>query len=104
MEIGKRLRSIRQQLGETQTTFGARFKLKRDDIANYERGLAEPPARLMGGLDKLGYSVSWLVSGDGQAREVDILRQRCDELLNEVKNLKRLVNEAALKRAGSDQR
>ena len=94
--MGQRLRFIRQQLGETQTNFGARFQLKRDDIANYERGLAEPPARLLGGLDRLGYSIRWLVSGNGYAREVDILRQRCKDLSSELEELKRSFNEARI--------
>ena len=94
--MGRRLRFIRQQLGETQTNFGARFQLKRDDIANYERGLAEPPASLMGGLDRLGYSIRWLVSGNGYAREVDILRQRCKDLSRELIELKRSFNEVRI--------
>jgi transcriptional regulator with XRE-family HTH domain len=92
--MGQRLRIIRQQLGDTQTNFGARFRLKRDDIANYERGLAEPPASLLGGLEQLGYSINWLVSGDGHEREVDILRQLCKDLAIEVEKLKRSINEA----------
>ncbi len=97
IRIGQRLRFIRQQLGDTQTNFGARFQLKRDDIANYERGLAEPPASLMGGLDLLGYSVSWLVTGTGNAREVAILRQRCEDLLRELEELKQATREARVR-------
>ncbi|MFC1481700.1 helix-turn-helix domain-containing protein [Candidatus Neomarinimicrobiota bacterium] len=96
VSMGQRLRSIRQQLGDTQTIFGARFQLNRDDIANYERGLAEPPANLMAGLELLGYSISWLVSGNGQKREVDLLRQRCEDLAREVEELKRSIRDAKI--------
>ncbi|UCD37984.1 MAG: hypothetical protein JSW54_00405 [Fidelibacterota bacterium] len=65
VELGGRLRDIRTYLGETQTTFAARFRLHRHDIANYELGRADLPSRLMGGLDQLGFNVTWLLTGDG---------------------------------------
>ena len=64
-QLGKRLRSIRSYLNETQTNFGSRFGLKRHDIANYELGRADLPSRLMSGLDELGVNLSWLLTGKG---------------------------------------
>ncbi|MFB0515454.1 MAG: XRE family transcriptional regulator [Candidatus Neomarinimicrobiota bacterium] len=63
--LGRRLRDIRTHLGETQTAFAERFGLKRHDIANYERGRADLPSRLVGSLDKLGFNISWLLTGTG---------------------------------------
>ena len=64
--MGSRLRQIRNYLTETQVTFASRFGLKRHDIANYERGRADLPSRVMGGLDKLGFNIAWLLTGEGQ--------------------------------------
>ena len=63
--MGARLRQVREYLRETQTTFAHRFNLKRHDIANYERGRADLPSRVMGGLDKLDINMSWLLTGEG---------------------------------------
>ena len=63
--LGRRLRAIRTHLGETQAAFAARFQLQRHDIANYERGRADLPSRLMGGLDQLGFDITWLLTGQG---------------------------------------
>jgi len=65
VEIGNRLRQIRQHLEETQTVFGDRFDCSRDDIANYERGLCDIPNRVLAALDRLGYNLSWLLTGVG---------------------------------------
>ena len=64
--MGNRLRQIRTYLTETQVAFAARFGLKRHDIANYERGRADLPSSVMGGLDKLGFNITWLLTGEGQ--------------------------------------
>jgi len=64
--MSSRLRKIRTYLDETQTTFAARFGLKRHDIANYERGRADLPSHLVGGLDKLGFNITWLLTGEGR--------------------------------------
>ena len=62
VEIGSRLRQIREHLGETQTTFAKRFGLSRDDVANYERGLCDAPVKVLSGLDNLGFSLSWVLN------------------------------------------
>lgn len=85
--MGQRLRQIRNSIDETQTVFGARFNLKRHDIANYERGLADLPSRLMGALDEMGFNITWLVSGDGKMRKVDDLLSRFEELSMGIKHL-----------------
>ncbi len=64
--MSSRLRKIRTYLEETQTTFAARFGLKRHDIANYERGRADLPSSVVGALDKLGFNITWLLTGEGR--------------------------------------
>ena len=64
--IGSRLRQIREHVGETQTVFAKRFGLSRDDIANYERGRCDIPARVLAELDRLGFNMSWLLNGSGE--------------------------------------
>ena len=65
VEIGSRLKQIREQLGESQTVFGQRFDLTRDDIANYERGRCDVPNRLLAQLETFGFSLNWLLNQEG---------------------------------------
>ncbi|MEE9465066.1 MAG: helix-turn-helix transcriptional regulator, partial [Candidatus Neomarinimicrobiota bacterium] len=65
VEIGSRLKQIRQHLEETQTVFGERFGCSRNDIANYERGLCDIPNRVLVELDKMGFGLRWLLNGHG---------------------------------------
>ncbi len=65
VEIGNRLRQIREHLEETQTVFGGRFDCSRDDIANYERGLCDIPNRVLAELDRMGFGLRWLLTGQG---------------------------------------
>ena len=66
---GTRLRQIREHLGETQTVFGKRFGLKRDDIANYELGRCDIPTRVLAELDRMGVSMSWVLNGEGRCSQ-----------------------------------
>ena len=50
---------------KTQTVFGERFDCSRNDIANYERGRCDIPDKLLAALDRLGYNLSWLLTGAG---------------------------------------
>ena len=85
--LGERMRSIRQHLGESQTTFAVRFNLKRYDIANYERSRSDLPSRVMGYLDELGFNISWLVTGVGKMHKVDELLMRFKSLSEEFDRL-----------------
>ncbi len=69
--IGSRLRQIREHLGETQAVFGKRFGLSRNDISNYERGLCDPPIRLLAELDRMGINLSWVLNGRGEMLAVE---------------------------------
>lgn len=85
--MGTRLRTIRKYFGETQITFAGRFGLRRHDIANYERGRTDLPSNVMGGLDRLGFNISWLVTGEGDMHKVEELLSRFKQLSEEFDRL-----------------
>ena len=85
--MGTRLRTIRKFFGETQITFAGRFGLQRHDIANYERGRTDLPSNVMGGLDRLGFNISWLVTGEGDMHKVEELLSRFKQLSEEFDRL-----------------
>ena len=87
VEMGARLREIREYLGDTQTTFAARFGRNRHDVANYERGRTDLPSSVIGVLDKMGFNISWLVTGEGYLHKVDDLMSRFKALSNEFEKL-----------------
>lgn len=74
-DIGKRLRAVRERLGESQTVFAARFGLNRGNIDSYERGRADLPTKLIGQLIEMGVSAGWLING----REAGYYRPITDE-------------------------
>lgn len=86
-DLGERLRIIRKYFGETQVVFADRFGLQRHDIANYERGRTDLPSNVMGGLDRLGFNISWLVTGDGDMHQVEELLNRFKQLSEEFDRL-----------------
>ncbi len=36
------------------------------DIANYERGRCDIPTRVLAGLDRMGFNLSWVLNGRGE--------------------------------------
>ena len=63
-ERGKRLRLIRKNLGENQIEFGIRFDKTGPAISNYERGRL-PEDEILKSLHDMGFSIDWLLSGEG---------------------------------------
>ena len=51
--------------------FAERFGLSRHDIANYERGRCDIPTRVLAELDRMGFSMSWVLNGRGEMLAVD---------------------------------
>lgn len=66
--LAKRLREIRKALGdEGREQFSARLNLPKNTLANYERGLHEPPASVILAYHTVfSVSYNWLLSGDGE--------------------------------------
>jgi transcriptional regulator with XRE-family HTH domain len=63
-ERGKRLRLIRKSFGETQAEFGSRFAKTGPAVSNYERGRL-PEDEILKALFQMGFSIDWLLSGEG---------------------------------------
>jgi PAS domain S-box-containing protein len=68
-ERGRRLRRIRRSLDETQAEFGLRFGKTGPAISHYEKGKM-PHSAVLKGLHEMGYSVEWLLMGEGQMHRV----------------------------------
>ena len=66
-EVGQRFRSIRNMLGVTQTRFAeALGGCSQAFIADIETGRSGPSALVITGLEGLGFSGRWLLTGEGE--------------------------------------
>jgi transcriptional regulator with XRE-family HTH domain len=63
--IGERLKSVRDELGETQKSISLRFRLGVSTWAYLERDGRLPKSETLEELAKLGFSMEWLVAGRG---------------------------------------
>ncbi|UCE20053.1 MAG: PAS domain S-box protein [Gemmatimonadota bacterium] len=64
-ERGERLVKIRKSLGENQVEFGTRFGKTGPAICNYEKGRL-PEDEILKKLCEMGFSLDWLLTGEGQ--------------------------------------
>lgn len=64
-ERGERLVQIRKSLGENQVEFGMRFGKTGPAVCNYEKGRL-PEDEILKKLCEMGYSLDWLLTGEGQ--------------------------------------
>ena len=65
----EQIKTIRQELGMTQSEFGEATGKNRDIISNYEQGRVIPdPSFLMLLEAKFGYSAEWIKTGAGAKR------------------------------------
>ena len=84
-ERGKRLRSIRKHLGDKQAQFGERFGITGSAVSLYEKGRL-PEDEILKELYKLGYSIDWLISGEGHMRLYEDGSGQSEELLKTALN------------------
>jgi transcriptional regulator with XRE-family HTH domain len=61
--LGRRLRSVREALGESQSTFAARLGVTKLSILKYEAGKTSPTADLMQHLGQSGLDAPYIVFG-----------------------------------------
>lgn len=59
-ELSTYIKSVRQQLNDTQAEFAARIDSNRANIANYEKGRAIPPGDVLLKIQRLEASVRLL--------------------------------------------
>ena len=64
--IGKRIAQVRKRLGLNQIEFAKVFGISQSAFKNYERGVADPPAKLVISIcQKHEVSAEWLLLGTG---------------------------------------
>ena len=61
----ERLKKIREDLGKTQKEMSALLSLGEVTWQNYERGVSKPKMALLEKLSQMGYSIRWIMFGDG---------------------------------------
>jgi len=66
--IGSRLRTVRDHEGLTQQELAERIGCTRSFIAYVEIGRSAPSAGMLAGLERLGYSGFWLLTGQGSMK------------------------------------
>ena len=66
VEIGTRLRKIREHFNETQEVFSRRIGAKRGTLSKYEKGDLSLPDQIKENLFEIGISLDWLITGGGK--------------------------------------
>lgn len=65
LEIGERIKEVRQKLGKTQQAFADAIGLKRNTVANYEIGNVQPSDRTISDICReFGVREEWLRTGE----------------------------------------
>ena len=65
IEIGKRIRIIRQDINKTQIDMSKILRVKQSAISKLERGEIIPTAEILLKLNKIsGKSIDWILKGD----------------------------------------
>ena len=90
--IGKRLRAIRERLGESQAVFAARFGLNRGNIDSCERERADLPTGLIGQLIELGINAEWLINGRGARYRSPIAEENAANIISDTGLLIKGIN------------
>lgn len=85
MEIGERIKLVRQASGKTQQAFADIIGLKRNTIANYEIGQVKPSDRtIMDICREFGVSERWLRTGEGDMMIPKEPDAQLDEILGQI--------------------
>ena len=67
-DITARLRLIREAVGDTQRKMSKRMGLGVNGWQNYELGVSAPSLEVLDQLRVLGFSVEWVITGEGAMR------------------------------------
>lgn len=65
MNIGERLRLVRNKFGLTQPAAASKFNIPVGTLKQYEKGPSEPGAGALRGLAEGGINTNWLLTGEG---------------------------------------
>jgi len=71
--VGTRLKSIRADIGLNQAEFGDKVGCRRQAVLNYESGNRDIPQGIFEKIAELGYSVEWLLTGNGVMKASEIV-------------------------------
>lgn len=71
MQIGERLKKIRERDGYSQTDFARKLDLLIQTYARYEKGERELPDSVKIKLRGLGTNIDWLLTGEGEMLQQD---------------------------------
>lgn len=91
--IGKRIAEIRRRLEVNQIEFAKHYNVSQSALKNYERGAAEPPARLLAAIClEQNISADWLLLGTGfvDKRNQKMGRTRATKTVSEFLERKEL--------------
>jgi len=66
VEIGKRLRKLREQLGWSQAVLAKKIGFSSKAISHWEKGERDIPTKALIELKKLGVNIDWLLTGEGE--------------------------------------
>jgi len=86
IEIGKRLRKLREQLGWSQATLAKKIGFSQKAISHWEKGERDIPTKALIELKKLGVNIDWLLTGEGEPLKVSPETQ---ELVNMLLKLEK---------------
>jgi len=68
-DYGKRLRIIRKEMGLSQEKMARKLEANTSSYRRYEKCEYSTPSDLLIKFDKLGYSIDWLLTGNGNPRK-----------------------------------
>lgn len=71
MTLADRLKAIRKATGKSQTTMAKEADSSLPSWQGYEAGKNIPGGNVLEALSRLGYSVDWLLTGEGEMRRGD---------------------------------
>jgi phage repressor protein C with HTH and peptisase S24 domain len=102
MNVGRRIKQLRQTLGLTQTEFASKIGITYKMLGLYERGVYDPPDKVLKLISStFGVSYEWLKTGQGEMWEKreKALLEELEAKTREV--LEKLVRIPVVGRAGA---
>ena len=63
-----RIRQIRESIGITQETMSQRLGLGDSTWQKYELGISQPNSKALIAISDLGFSIDWILTGEGEMR------------------------------------
>lgn len=98
--LGRRLKSVRLQLGISQRQFAMALDTAPNHIYQIERGRSMPGAKLLRGMrERFGIDINWLLSGDADYVATTLLERELEKLVRQFRHADRSARAMLLKTA-----